>query len=179
MSFLSKKTPKIEHLTPLYAVIVFFVYTWSAIQFFWRIPSWLKFSSIGEIAVMYSYVIVVNLLESLSILLLVVIVFLLLPIKWGYDQYVVKSTLAVATALGLLAYWDYNVYPEKVFYELPVYNGMFFCAIEALILLIPINKIPFLYGMLESLAERFVIFLYITIPISVASLVVVIVRNLF
>ena len=168
-----------KQLTPVYAVIVAFVYIWSAFQFFWRIPSWLKFSSLNEIAVMYCYVASVNLFESLTILAIIVVVFLLLPVKWGYDQYIIKASLMAAVGLGILAYRDYGVYPEKVFYELPLYQLAVFGTIEAFILVFPFNKIPILSRIVESLADRFVIFLYVTIPVSILSLTVVILRNLF
>lgn len=179
MTAFLKKFPSIKQIAPVYAIIAAYVYIWSALQFFWRIPSWLNFSSLGEIAAMYAYVSVINLLESAVILAVVVIVFLLLPVQWGYDQYIVKASLAVIVGLGLLAYRDYGVYPEKVFYELSAYQWALFGFIEAVILIFPFNKIPFLYRAVEALADRFVILLYITLPVSALSLVVVILRNLF
>lgn len=176
---LFKKMPAVEQLAPVYAVITSVVYIWALIQFFWRIPSWLYFSSANEILVFYAYVATVNLIESLIIFAFVVIMLLLLPASWTEDQWIVKSVLFAAIGLGFLAYKDYTAYPEKVFYELPFNQLMSILAAEALILITPFKRVPVFCKIVENLADRFIIFLYIIAPVSALSLVVVIYCNLF
>lgn len=38
-------------------------------RFFWKLPSWLYYASLGEIAIMYAYMVTVNLIESILVLL--------------------------------------------------------------------------------------------------------------
>jgi hypothetical protein len=173
-----KKNPRLEKIAPVFAVIVMMIYTWSLLHFFWRLPSWLNFSTLGQIAVLFSYTVVVNLIESALILVTLIALCVILPPKWFYDQFVTKGVSM--TLLGLGGLMALNKYllddilsPRKML-------ANFFTFIAAIfILTFLIDRIGILKKGLEELANRMVVFLYIWMPISALSLLTVLIRNIF
>ena len=173
-----QKIPRLEKIVPVYAVIVMMIYTWSLIHFFWRLPSWLNFSTLGQIAVLFSYSVVVNLMESVLILLAVIVLSVILPSKWFYDQFVTKgSSLALLGLGGLMAFNKYLL--DDILSPLIMLAKFLAFVAIIFILTIMIDRIGILKKGLEELANRMVVFLYVWIPISVLSLLIVLIRNIF
>jgi len=81
--------PKVAQLAPVYALTVLLVYGWTILWFFWKLPSWLFFMTIGEILGVVAYAMSMNLLESLCVVLIPVLLSVALPQKWFYDKFVV------------------------------------------------------------------------------------------
>ncbi|MBK9600305.1 MAG: hypothetical protein IPO36_00425 [Anaerolineales bacterium] len=88
-----KKIPRWEQIIPVYAVIVMMVYVWSLFQYFWRLSSWLNFSTLGQVGGIYVYTAAVNFIESLLILFALLVLSVILPSKWFYEQFVVKGSV--------------------------------------------------------------------------------------
>lgn len=172
------KIPPTEHLISFYAVLASILYGWSIYQFFWTIPSWGNFLTLGEIAVIFSYMVVINLIESLFIGFCVLMISLILPFSWFSKQFLSKSVLLILSGLGFLMYRNFY-FPTKALSELPIYQLWILLTVGVLILLSPVNKIPFLQKTAETIADRFVVFLYILLPLSALSIVVTLARNLF
>jgi hypothetical protein len=173
-----QKIPKLEKIFPVYAVAVAMIYPWSISRFFWRLPSWLYFSSAGEIAVMLAYVMVVNLIETLLVVLVPIFLSVILPQKWFYEKFVTKSALLISLSLGYVMYFDSHLnyqspFPLDLVYRTP----LIIAAIFALVFLV--DWLGFLGKILIDLSDRLIVFLYISIPISLISLLVVLVRNIF
>ena len=172
-----KRIPKLEQIAPVYAVVVVMIYPWSLSRFFWRLPSWLYFSSVGEIAVIFAYMMVVNLIESILILLAPILMSIILPQKWFYDRFVTKGTLLVSLGLGYLIYFDNHLhyqtpFPLDLVYWTPA------IVISILVLVFLIDLLGFLDKILNELTNRLIIFLYISIPVSLISLLIVLIRNI-
>lgn len=147
------------------------------IQFFWRLPSWLYFSAIGEILVFFAYTAAFNLIESVAVLVLVSVLIFILPRSWGYEQFVPKGTLFVVATFGCLIYLN-NIFSETSLFELSRRQWLLWLGVEGLALMLPLTRVPALCRLLEALADRFVVFLYIITPVSVLSLLFVLIRNL-
>jgi hypothetical protein len=173
-----KRIPKWEQVAPVYAVIVMTIYSWSLLHFFWKLSSWIYFSSVGEIAVIFAYMTVVNFIESLLTLLVPVVMSLVLPPKWFCDRFVTKGTLLVLLGLGYLMYFSQTLRLDSPF-PYAMVQWMPVIAVAIFILISLADKIGFLNKVLEELANRFVVFLYILIPVSIVSLLTVLVRNIF
>ena len=172
-----KRIPKLEQIAPVYAVVVVMIYPWSLLRFFWRLPSWLYFSSVGEIAVIFAYMMVVNLIESILVLLAPTLMSIILPQKWFYDRFITKGTLLVLFGLGYLIYFDNHLqyqtpFPLDLVYWTPA------IAISILVLVFLIDWLGFLDRILNELTNRLIIFLYISIPVSLTSLLIVLIRNI-
>lgn len=170
------KIPDFEEIVPVYAVIVMMVYPWTLTRFFWKLSSWVLFAPVGDLAAIFSYMVVVNLLESLLVLLVLIVASLILPQKLFYDRFRTRSVSLVLLGLGYLIYLNTKfqaglAYPMDLIRWIPV------AIVVILALVFLVDRVGFLRAALEELASRLTIFLYISIPVSIISLLVVLVRN--
>jgi hypothetical protein len=161
---------------PVYAVIVVMIYPWSLLHFFWRLPSWVYFSTLGEIAVIFAYMVVVNLVESILVLLAPILLSIILPQKWFYDRFITKGTLLILLGLGYLIYFNDHLTVESFPLQLVYWTPVVGIVILGLVFLL--DRIGFLNKVLGELTNRLIVFLYISIPISLISLLTVLVRNI-
>ncbi len=172
------KIPTLAQIAPVYAVAVVMIYPWSISRFFWRLPSWLYYSSIGEIAVIFAYMMVVNLIESALVMLVPVALSVILPKKWFFEKFVTKSALLLSLSLGYVMYFDNQLNYQKPFpLDLVYQTPIIIAGILALVFLL--DWIGFLGKILIDLSDRLIVFLYISIPVSLISLLVILVRNIF
>lgn len=177
-SSLLAKLPNTEQLAQVFAVIALVNYSWAILRFFYRFPSWLYYSSVGEVGVFFTYMIVVNLLESLLLLAFFVVASLLLPRAWFRERFVSRSISISLLGLGYLIY--INLYfPSADSYPLASYihDLTVFLVIVSLAFLI--DRVAFLRNLLEGFANRAVVFLYLIAPVSAVALLVVLFRNIF
>lgn len=164
-------------MASVYATAVAIVYGWSLLHFFWRVSSWLYFSTTGEIAVTLAYLFTVNFIESALAFLAPLGLSLLLPHRWFADRFVSRGMLLIILGLGYLAWFDWQLQRGAAFpYELAKWTPMMAVPILALVFLL--DKIKWLGQILEELGDRLTILLYILIPLSVVSLLTVLIRNL-
>jgi hypothetical protein len=170
--------PKRSEIAPVYAVIVLMVYSWTILAFLWKLPSWLYFMSIGEISVVFAYAMTTNFLESLFVLLIPVLLSLFLPKKWFYDVFIVRGTSLIILGLGYAMYFTYRLPSEDGYPKDLLVLSIFVLFIIAFLVYI-FGKVQIVGKILESLSERAIIFLYLSIPISLISFLIIIYRNLF
>ena len=173
-----RKIPKLDDIAPVYAVIVMMIYPWTLTRFFWKLSSWILFASVGDLAVIASYMVVINLLESIVVLLVLFAISIILPRKWFYDRFKTRSVSLVLFGVSYLIYLNMNfqagsAYPQALIRWIPA------AMVVILMLMFLVERVSFLRGALEELASRLTIFLYISIPVSLISLVVVLIRNVF
>lgn len=172
-----KKLPGLEDIATVYAVIVVMIYYPTINYFFWKFPSWILFSTIGDLFSIFSYMVSVNFIESLLVLAGVLALCIILPRKWFYDHFTSRGVLLVILTLGFLIFWGSKMQPEMPFpWTLVRQSPLIFLLIIALVFLL--DKIGFLRKILTGAANRFIVFLYFLIPISILSLIVVLVRNI-
>jgi hypothetical protein len=88
-------------------VIVLFVYGWTIIWFFWRLPGWVFFLSASEILMAAAYALATNLVESLAVLVLPLLLSLILPKTWFRNAFVARGA---ALVLALVAYMIFLTY---------------------------------------------------------------------
>jgi len=172
-----KKIPKLEEIAPVYAVIVMMIYPWTLTRFFWKLSSWILFASVGDLAALFAYMVVVNLLESILVLLVPLAMSVVLPQRWFYDRFKTRSISLVLFGLGFLVYLDKNLHADAPF-PLALVRWIPMAAIAILGLVFLVDQVGFLRRVLDGLANRLTIFLYISIPVSVIALLVVLIRNI-
>ena len=173
-----KKIPKLEEIAPVYAVIVMMVYPWTLTRFFWKLSSWILFASVGDLAAFVAYMVVVNLLESILILLVLLAMSIILPRKLFYDRFKTRSVALVLFGLGFLIYLNRNLHADAPF-PMTLVRWIPMAVVVVLVLVFLVDKVGFLRRVLDELASRLTVFLYISIPISVVSLLVILIRNVF
>ncbi len=173
-----ERIPKIRQLSPVYAVIVLMIYTWTILWFFWKLSGWLFYLEFDEILTILAYTITINLIESLIVLLAVLVVDVLLPKSWFYDRFVARGSMLAVSSLGYLMYVAYQFQQRAVFPQAFIAR----LTIPVFFLILSLVFISGRWGVarkiMEELADRATVFLYLSIPISIVSLLTVIVRNL-
>ena len=174
---IKNKLPTLAQIYPVYAIIVLLTYGWTIYWAFWKLPSWLDYLPLGEIGAVFCYLLVTNLIESLIALFGVIVVSLILPQKWFRDVFVSRGSVLAATVLIAIAVFEYHFdKPADYFHKFPLYLP--WILLLAGLLAFFAGWIRILRRGVEIFAENAVIFLYISLPLSLLSLIVVVVRNL-
>ena len=173
------RLPGLKQIAPVYAVCVIVIYSWTALWFFWKLPSWLFYMNAGEITLVYAYVLVSNLLESLLVVCIPIALGFILPSKWFRDSFVSRGTSLVLLGLGYFMFLAYQFqakedYPSVL---LKLWSVALALGLIAFLVFI-IGKVPSLNKVLEFIAEQATILLYIYIPLSLVSLLIVLPRLL-
>jgi hypothetical protein len=172
------KIPKLEEIAPVYAVIVMMIYPWTLTRYFWKLSSWILFASVGDLAVFFAYMVVVNLLESILVLLVPLTLSIILPRRWFYDHFKTRGVALVLFGLGFLIYLNRNMHADSSF-PLTLVRWTPVAAIAILTLAFLVDQVGFFRKLLEELANRLTVFLYISIPVSAIAVLVVLIRNVF
>lgn len=160
---------------------MFLVYTWTLYSSFWKLPSWLFFLRIGEILSIYAYAFVVNFLESLLLLFIAFLPTLLLPRSWWADTFIAKGLVLIFVILGSAAlhlslYPTPDTRPEFVSGQ---FTWWIVTLLFAIILTWAAGSVKWIRSGLEAVADRFVVFLYIYLPLTALAFLIVIVRIFF
>ena len=177
---LKSRIPTIQQISAVYGVITIIIYGWTMLQFFWRLPSWNNFFTAGDIFTVLAYSMATNLLESLTVLLVPLLLCIILPGKWFKEVFVSKGSWMVVLGLGYTMYLSRqlsanidNNYPAQLIQLTLVVGVLIFC------LTFLLDRVSLLRKLMEEIADRASIFSYIFIPVSLISLLVVIARNIF
>ncbi len=176
---LKNRLPAFDAIVPVFAVIAFLVYGWTTVIFLWKIPSWIQFLILGEILAVFAYSMTAALLESLAILCVLLVVCLILPARWMRDVFVTRGTTAAVFMLGSIMLYMYRF--SVVGYSF--ISSLLPWTVAGLVLTLLLTFLSArLRGVVRAAAwisDRVTVFLFLLIPISLVSLVVVIYRNLF
>jgi len=174
---LKEKIPPLHEISSLYATIVFLVYGWTSLAFFWKVPSWLYFLNLGEIVSILAYVLSSTLLESVIILLVFLLASLVLPVGWLRSKFVVRGSIIFYS----LTLWVFLLNMSSLI-QLPTTRdilsfsiGFPFTAGMGMILA---DRIPVLPRLMTFLSNQLIIFLYLWLPLSLAGILILIIRNI-
>jgi len=151
------------------------IYGWTIIRFFWKMPSWLLFMSVWDLLSALSFTLSANLIESLLVLAGVLLLSLVLPGKWFRISFIASGSLTSALSLGYLMlvadhYHSKTELPSEIFAWAPA------VVLIIILLLILFTRISLLKELVEELADRATIFLYLSIPLSAAALASVVIE---
>ncbi len=176
---LKERLPTIQQVLAIYGIISLLISGWTLIVFFWRLPSWEYILTFGEISTIFAYSMSVNLLESLVVLFPLLLLSIVLPKSWFRDSFLSEAFLLVILGLIYTMYIAMHIssrnndYPTQLVRLIPVIGSLI------VVLTLLIGRIPLVRKLTENLADRFSIFSYVFLPISLISLLIVIVRNVF
>ena len=174
-----KRFPPWRQLLPVYGVAVLLIYSWTDIWFFWKLPALISFLNIPEILSVYGYLLATNFLESLLILCVPLLMSLILPQRWFHDQFISRGAALVIILAGyfmLLAFQFQTIdgYPDLF---LKIWSVILaFGLISLIVVFAP--RIHLVRKVIESLADRAIIFPYITIPLSLVAILAILIRLL-
>jgi hypothetical protein len=174
---LKEKIPPLHDISSLYATIVFLVYGWTSLAFFWKVPSWLYFLNVGEIVSVLAYTLSSTLLESLIILLLFVLAGFILPASWLRNKFVVRGRIIFYS----LTLWVFLLTLSSLI-QLPSTRDVLSFAIgfplTAGLGMILADRIPVLPRLITFFSNQLMIFLYLWLPLSLAGILILIIRNI-
>ncbi len=175
--FFKKRLPAFRNILPVYAIISFMVYGWTILIYFRYLHYWLVFLNLGEISAIFCYSMLADLAESLIIMSFLLGICLILPSRFLRDVFVIRGTLfVICTLLSVLVFINYfsdlNAYASMV---LPWFAATL---VGAVFLAVFVTKIHFVARAIAWLSDSMIIFLYILMPVTALSLLVVLVRNI-
>jgi hypothetical protein len=104
---------------------------------------------------------------------------LLLPSQWLYDRFVSRGTVLLILGLGYMMYIASLLNGEEAFPKDVIFSVTPIFAVVAVFVAFVLSNIEQVRSLLENIADRTIIFLYIFLPLSALSLVVIAIRNIF
>lgn len=169
--------PAFDQILAVYAVAAFMLFSWSLLWFFWNVPSWLHFMNLGVMFATLSYTVAASFLEGLTFLVLLLIVAFILPPTWFRDHFTPRGSAVTISLLGLIMLRDYWIVSENYFLKPMTTFGLVLAALMAILLFLTV-KFSWMAKALSVLADRLTIFLYVFVPLSILSILNVLLRNL-
>ena len=157
------------------------VYGWTLLASFWKVPSWMFYLKIHEILSVYAYSFVIDFVESVLLLFIALLVGLILPRRWWNAQFTTQGVLWIVVLMGSVMLRLYtNRTPENwegFVYDQGGWWGITF--LIGLVLSFIASRASWFRSGLDALAERLVSFLFIYLPLTLLSFIVVLVRIAF
>lgn len=156
---------------------MFVCFSWSLFNFFNKLSSFLLYLTPGEIAAVFAYMMAFALLESLAVTGILVLAGALLPQRWlrdgfGYKGFVLLL-IAAADAILLQKLLD-TAFPSPWTLLLVTLVPL---ALSVIVLAI-LQSRPGVQNLLVQVQDRFLVVLFLYLPIGVISILAVTVRNL-
>jgi hypothetical protein len=176
-----QRLPKLEAILQVYAVIAVLLAGWTIAAFLWKLSAWLLLLNPGEIVAIFSYAMAANLVESLSILLVLLIFSVLLPSHILRDAFAVRgSLLASVLILALMVYVGLHMWSGEE-RAIPPALGPVTVLLLAMLLLGAARQ-PRVRCAVQTAVlwatDRLIVFLFVLVPIFVLSAGYVLLRNL-
>jgi hypothetical protein len=167
------RRPSRSEILAIYGLIVMLIYGWSLYWFIWDLPSWIAFLSPGEIWAMFCYTEMVNLLESLSILGAILGLCIFLPPQWMHNDFIWRASSIILFFLIYLMVILARSIPPSDALKYALYSLIIFIIVQFIS-----ARTMLLRNFIKELAERSIIFIYISIPLSFISIIFVVIRNI-
>lgn len=179
MSFLKNRPlPSKASVISVYSIIAFMVYSWTLMTFFYTLPSWMKYLTTKEILIIFAYAMSVDLLESILVLAGILVLYYLLPKSLLKEDFRIHGTWLAISGLGLLMLYFLPSPDIKQWIGSPWWWVVITLIVTVLITIF-FSRLPFTRKFALFFQDRMPAFLAIFIPISIVSLLVIVVYLLF
>lgn len=179
MNLIRHRLPQQQEIMQVLGTTTFIVFGWSLGGFFYRFPSFLLGHDIGSLLGILGYMLSFALLETLLILGGLIFICVLLPQKWFREGFAYKGSLTVVvTALAMLQLQNLMGNLERLPERGILYQGLLFTLLITVVSILVFQFVKPLQKILLEIVERMQIFAYIYVPLAMAGLLVVLLRNL-
>jgi hypothetical protein len=180
LAIFKKRLPPKRDIVLVFAACAVPVYSWSIVAFLERMPGWLLFLSLWDLMGAFAYTQAFAFLESAAVLLALILLSVILPARFLRDRFIAQGGmivfLTVAWAVALryargnasVAFWSLKT--------LLLWLVLYSVSVGVPCLLI--NRYGRLEHIIDALVERLTVLLYFYVPITLLSIVVVILRNI-
>ena len=180
MNSILKRFPKRSATLPVFAVIAVPIFGWTLLSWLWKLPSWMNFLTPGEIGAIFFYATLTAFVESLLVLAALLLLCFFLPSQSYRDHFVVRGTwLAAGLTLAILGNGVWRGLTRFTYIEVSLLLWSVVTLVVIAILTILSTRVRMMARAAEWISDRLIVFLYILIPLSILSMLVVFVRNGF
>lgn len=170
--------PKKEHIVQVYAVAVTLLYSWAVFASLKDFTTnWGLFLGLADILGITAYVLAGALLESLLLLAALLLIAFILPKKLFAEKFVLYGSILAIALTGSLMYLYTQIPTSDIIDHITDWATAFLGGTAVLVIIG--ETVPFVRKAFELLAERCVAFLYIYLPVSILSILLILARNLF
>jgi hypothetical protein len=183
LATLARRLPNRNESLPVLGTLVFVIYGFALFRFYWYVPSWLGYLSLGEVLAVGAYAMVYALVESLGMLALLLALAALLPARWLRSSFATKASLVI----WILSAWAIYIHDKINSLYVPLDGrefavAMFWAALFVLSSLalgwyLVLHRFDILQRGFASFTERLTVFLYLYLPLAGLSFVVVLLRS--
>ena len=176
----SSKIPSRKSVGAVFSVAAFLVYSWTMYVSFRSLPSWLLFLNFAEICSIYAYGFLVDFMESIMLLLFATVVSLALPRGWWMEKFVPKSVVLVVVMV-VSAQIHIHVYRSPDVQKMLLDSQLVWWLVSLLIAIMLfwwVDVSVEFSQILIDIADRVGVFVYIYLPLTIASFFVVVLRIL-
>lgn len=177
---MSNRWPLSKDIISVYAVTAFLIQLWTINVSFEQLPSWSSFLNVNEIMAIFAYRIAESFMECLLVLGVLLSISFILPRRFFRDVFAVRGTaFALCLLSSLILFWKrFANDPGTLMAEYTQIWTVSTILFASLVSYIS-AKIKVVADFLKWISGRMIVFLYILIPISLASFVTVLIRNIF
>ena len=148
------------------------VYGWTIYGAAWYLKSWLGFFTWWDILGIFAYSFIVDFLESIAVLGVVIILGMIFPENWLRGDFIVVGGFVVLYSLVFNMFLLYNFIPLPQLGQSVVVALLLFFAGQYVI-----RRFHLARKVIRALADRSIIFLYLSIPVTIVGLFIVFLRN--
>ena len=146
--------------------------------FLWKLSAWLLILNVGEIFTVFSYSMVANLIESLSVLLLLLILCVLLPASMLRDDFVFRGTILAAGLIGAFMAFVGLHMQFGIDSGVKLLIGPMVVLLLTVLLLLFQPRLRFAHSAISWISDRMMVFLYILVPVYGVLFAYVLFRSL-
>jgi hypothetical protein len=181
LKIIKSRFPNRWEILPVFAVFLFFGFSWTLYRMFWYVPSWLEYLNIWKVITISAYVMAFGLAESIFMTGGLILFSLFFPDRIFKKHFILLgSSLAVLISIAaILLQRKINlVYRlelwQTITYPIAVLAGLV-CSV--LVLSWIYQRFPLFASSVKSAADRMTVFLYFYVPLGLAGWTVVLIRN--
>ena len=168
-----KRLPPISDILPVFAIIVTMFYGWTMVVFLWKLPGWLFFLTIGEIAGVFAFQLATNLVESLVVLLLLLILSMVFPPRIFKEVFIVRAGMAALILIASMMLFLNRYVSVGTAFGSALFLWMIATTLLAAVLTMLSTRVRFLTALISWISDRLTVFLFILMPLSALSLIYV------
>lgn len=178
MNTISKRLPHWQSILQVYAVIAVMFSGWTITVFLKKLPSWLLTLNTGEIFTVFSYAMVINLIESLLTIILLLAICVLLPPPVFRDHFAARGTIVSLGFVGSLIVVLLLLKQFGIGSTDRLWMGFLAVILLTTFLLVFSLKIRFIHSAALWISDRLLVFLFVLIPLFAILAMYVIFRNI-
>jgi hypothetical protein len=166
-----------QELFLAYSAVAFPIFSWAILQYLEKMTSWLYYLTVWEVMSLLAYALLFAWIESMLITFGLVLLAAILPGSLLRNKFVpLTMAMMVPMTLGaVIAHYFENNLRQMPFALLGV--GIALYGIVTVALYLGVQRVPVVARAFQQLADRISVLVYLYLPLSIASLLVIILRN--